>query len=398
MTGRIHRKNLLYLLLLILLIAGGVLLARRMPAFHPPYHPQSKAANGTLVLWRWLERMGYQVRRLPETPAAEPPEADMILLFPGQKPFSAGDAEMLYDWTAAGHTLVLVGMHAETAIRQQFGVTKSTDAETFLNAYLFQDIPLLPQAPSALKPPLLQNSGLDISDAPDALPALNHHFRNEITRPAVAVQAVGEGVVWHLAPQAAPTNEALQGEMGFLIPALLRTAPEGGVILMDIYHPLTPASDETAQRSAPQATLPGYLLHTAWGRAALLAGALLLAFLLLQGRRLGPPLPASHEIRRREAAEYVEAMARLKRRARQRNAVARHQSLRLRSGLAGIWHIDAGLPVDDFIDALQRSDDPPSPEQLQRIRALLTGLASAPSEAELVHLAAAVDELLDQLS
>lgn len=395
MTRRLNRKTLLYLLLFILLIIGGALLARRLPATHPPYHPQSKAADGAIVLWRWLERMGYQVQRLPKTPATTPPKADMIILFPGRASFSGGDAEMLYDWVAAGHTLVLVGMQAETAIRRQFGVTHSAATGIPLKPYLFQDIPFLPEAPSALKSPLLQESGLNITDAPDSLPVLNHHFRSEITHPAVAVQAVGEGVVWHLAPQAAPTNEALQGEMGYLIPALLRTAPVGGVVLMDIYHTLTPTPDEPAS-ATPKTTLLSYILHTAWGRAALLAGVLLLVFLLLQGLRLGPPLPVSHEIRRREAAEYVEAMARLKRRARQRRAVARHQSQRLRSGLADIWHIDAGLPTDDFINALRRSDDPPSPEQLQRIQTVMTGLASSPSEAELVHLAAEVDEILNQ--
>jgi len=397
MTRRLDGKTLLYLLLFILLIIGGTLMARRLPALRLPYHPQSKAADGTIVLWRWLERMGYQVQRLPRTPMTTPPKADMIILFPGQTSFSDGDAEMLYDWAAAGHTLVLVGMHAETAIRRQFGVTHSAATGIPLKPYLFQDIPLLPEAPSALKSPLLQESGLNITNASDALPVLNHHFRSKITHPAVAVQAVGEGVVWHLAPQAAPTNEALQGEMGYLIPALLRTMPEGGVVLMDIYHTLTPTPDEPAF-TTPKTTLLSYIFHTAWGRAALLAGVLLLAFLLLQGRRLGPPLPVSHELRRREAAEYVEAMARLKQRARQRHAVARHQSQRLRSGLADIWHIDAGQPADDFVDALQRSDDPPSPEQLQRIQTVMTGLASAPSEAELVHLAAEVDEILNQTS
>ncbi len=392
MIRRINRETLLYLFLAILLIIGGMLLARQLSSIRPPYHPQSKAADGTLVLWRWLERMGYQVRRLPETPAKAPPQADMIILFPGNDPFSARDAEMLYDWAAAGHTLVLAGFRLEIAISRQFGVASSVSTEDMLKPYLFQDIPLLPQAPSALKSPVLQNSGLDISDAPGALPVLNHHAGNKITYPAVAVQAVGQGVIWHLAPQAAPTNEALQGEMGSLIPALLRTAPEGGVIYMDIYRPFVAAEKAPAPARGPGLLMT--ILTTAWGRALVLAGALLLLFLLLQGRRLGPPLPAQQTIRRREASEYVVAMARLKRRARQRHAVARHQSQRLRSGLAAIWHIDAGLPLDELMAALKQSDAPPSPRQLQQIRETLSGLAAPASEADLVRLSAEVDKIL----
>jgi len=387
------RDAILILSLFIILVIGGVLFLRKAPAPKPPYHPQAKAAGGTLVLWRWLEQMNYQVQTLPAGTTDLPGEVDVAIFFPGREAFSAEDAEMLHDWAAAGHTLVLVDLLPDEALSEQFGVWEQRSTETLLVPQLFQDLPLLPQAPATLTAPILTDQRLDISDAPDTLPVLSHHLRTK-NYPVAAVQTVGDGVVWHLAPQAAPTNEALQGEMGYLVPALLRSVPEGGVILMDLYHPL--AVPENVIRPARKLTLAGYFFRTAWGRATLLAGLMLFLFLLLQGRRLGPPLPAVRETRRREAAEYVQALAWLKQRAHQRKAVARYQHQRFRAGLANAWHIDAGLPAAEFIIALQRSDAPPSPELLQRIEQTLTGLDAAPSESDLVRLAAEAGEILHE--
>ena len=390
MMRYMRRETLIYLILLLVLAAGGVALARRLPWPRAPYHPKSKAANGAMALEQWLKRMGYQVRPLPRTMSQPPADVDMIILFPSHTRVSDANAAMLHDWVAAGHTLVLVDMVNELAIEEQFGLGYARRPGDLFSPRLFQDIPLLPQAPAALNTSMLSAQSFDISRTPGALPALSHRVDGK-SHPAVVVQSAGEGVVWHVTAQAAPTNEALQGQMGYLVPAWLRTTPEEGVIHMGLYHPFI--SDKKPSAPAKE-TLWGYMLRTAWGEAAVLAGALLLIFLLLQGRRLGPPLPVSPEIRRREAAEYVEAMARLKRRAHQRRAVARHQRRRLRAGLAEIWRVDANLPADALIAALQDSDDPPSPQLLRRIEAALSGLESDPSEAELVRLAAEIDAIL----
>lgn len=394
MTTGARREIISPLILLVVLLIGGVLLARWLPKYQPPYHPQSKTANGTLALWRWLENMGYQVERLPASISSISQESDMIILFPGTEHVSDEDAAWLYDWVATGHTLVLVDMQTEYALNDQFRTTAlgtthflEQEVEKFGTSTMVQALPLLPQAPASLRPAAKADVGIEMEDE-DALflVALMYHGL-----PVAVMQQVGEGEVWHLTMQAAPTNQALREDIGYLIPALLRDVPAGGVIIMDIYHPST----APALSPAPQTpTLLHYLLTTSWGWAILLSLLLLLFFLILQGRHLGPPLPAPHQTQRREAAEYVKAMARLKRRAQQRPAVARHQSRRLRTGLTKTWPIDPHLPLPDFIAALQQSESPPSSELLQRIEQTLAGLESAPSEAQLVSLAAQVDDIL----
>ncbi len=387
------RETLLSLLVILLLLAGGLALGWWISTLRPAYHPQSRAATGTLALKTWLERMGFQVRALPTTMAQPPADVEMILLFPGSTSVTVEDARMLHDWVAAGHTLVLVAMN-DFILDAQLDL-KQTDrfAERIPeNSPLFQDTPLLPDGPASLRPAAPSFQSLK-RDAPAALPVLSQRV-GEKRFPAVVVQQVGKGAVWHVAAQAAPTNQALQEDAGYLVIAWLRTVSEGGVILMDLYHPLSPTPAHAFQPGAPG--LLAYLLRTSWGVATLAAATLMFLFLLLQGRRLGPAIPPPRAIRRREAAEYVVAMAQLKQRARQRRTVARHQNRRLRAGLARHWPIDPSLPSEAFITALQEAHDPPSPALIQRIEAVLTALERAPSEAQLVRLAAEVDAILEQ--
>lgn len=386
------RERFLYLLLAVILAAGAVLYLRQASTPRAPYHPRSRRADGTLVLWQWLQNMGYEMRQLPPRGADLPADADMIILFPGDMPLTDADARMLHDWVAGGRTLALVAMANQNEVRQQFGLSLTQMLPAW-SARVEQDAPLLPQANGIFTSHLSMNWGMDVQSAPAALSALRSPTSQD-GMVAAAVQAVGDGVVWHLGPQVAPTNQALRGEMGALVPALLRTVPAGGVILMDRYHPVQVESQTPAPTPERNALLRT-LLRSAWGRAMLLAGLLLLFFLLMSGRRLGPPLLPEPVIRRREAAEYVEAMARLKQRAHQRTAIARYQESRLRVWLARRWHVDSSLPADALIAALRRSSPPPTDALLQRIEQTLVGLASAPSEAELVALAAQIDELIE---
>ena len=89
-------------------------------------------------------------------------------------------------------------------------------------------------------------------------------------------------------------------------------------------------------------------------------------FLVLHGRRLGPPVVTKAERRKREAAEYVEAMAALSRRARLGKDVARYQQQRLKRGLARRRPLDPNLPDREFLDRLAYAEPALSAEQLRR--------------------------------
>ncbi|NOX61058.1 MAG: DUF4350 domain-containing protein [Chloroflexi bacterium] len=393
MFRRIPWEAILLIGLFVALTTFGVWFIRRESAsqWRPPYHPESKEPDGSLVLWRWLERMGYQTRRLPPTGTALPKDVDMIILFPGFEGFSIEDAEMLHDWVAAGHILVLVDIQDDN-LNEQFGVTRRWLTGAEFDPQLFQDLPLLPQAPAALTTTIITDHRFVV---PESLPVLSHRFKRK-GFPAVVVRTVGDGLVWHIGPEAAPTNKALQGDIRHLIPALLRTMPPGGVILIDVYHPIMSWDETFAYQRQP--TLWSYFYTTSWGRAIALAGVLSFFFLFLQGKRLGPPLPALREVQRREASEYVKAMARLKQRARQRQSVSQYRCRRFRFAIANAWHIDAGLSTHEFVAALRQSDAPPTRDQLQRIEQVLIGMDAISSEADLVRLAAEADAILREMS
>jgi hypothetical protein len=208
--------------------------------------------------------------------------------------------------------------------------------------------------------------------------------------PVVAVQAVGNGVVWHLTPSNGMTNGALEfDDHGHFLPAILRTVPAAGVVVFDTYHQF--GLSRVGERIA---TLQDWLYRTPTGWATLFAFVAGGLFLLLQGRRLGPAVPSAAERKRREAAEYVEAMANLARRAHISGDVARHHKERLKRGLARRRPFSAGLEDAEFVARLGESEPALPPEQIAEIRGTLQALDSKLSEQDLVELAAKVDTIL----
>jgi hypothetical protein len=138
------------------------------------------------------------------------------------------------------------------------------------------------------------------------------------------------------------------------------------VIAFDTYHQFG------VSRVGEQiATLQDWLYRTPAGWATFFAFVAVSLFLVLHGRRLGPSVVTKAERRKREAAEYVEAMASLSRHARLGQDVAHYQQQRLKRGLA------RRRPVD--------------PNAAREVLALLQ---RNPNEQQLVTLAAKVDVLL----
>ena len=100
------------------------------------------------------------------------------------------------------------------------------------------------------------------------------------------------------------------------------------------------------------------------------------------------------ERRRREAAEYVEAMAALARRAKLGKDVAQYQQQRLKRGLARRRPLDPKLPDRDFVERLAYTEPALPAEQQAEVRQVLEALGRSPSEQQLVTLAAKVDALV----
>jgi hypothetical protein len=248
--------------------------------------------------------------------------------------------------------------------------------------------PLLPDAPAAW--PLLEaGRPLALGKPGQAVPVL---IAGD-DQPSAAVQALGQGVVWHLSPLHGLVNAHLRDRnQAALLPALLRQVPDGGLVVFDTYH----LAADTAEPAI--ASLRDWLYRSPAGRGVLLATCLVIGFLFQQGRRLGPPLPNVAESRRREAAEYVRAMAALYRRSRQRPAIARHQKRRLKQGVGRPLRIAPDLPDDQFVAQLAQAAHRYRASDVAAIAALLRRLDQEQEERSLVLTAQEVDRLLAQAS
>ena len=140
-----------------------------------------------------------------------------------------------------------------------------------------------------------------------------------------------------------------------------------------------------------------WLYRTAPGRALLFALVVAALFWLTQGRRLGPALTPQAEMRRREAAEFVRALASLKRRAHVRSEVAAHHSQRFRVALvrsrALLHSADAHEDDAAFMHRLRAESGWPAAD-LDQTELILHALRHAPNEEALVKAVAEADALL----
>ena len=369
-------------LLWLLLAAAIVLVAalQRQPQEMQAYDPYDNSSVGLRALVLWLEEMDYAVAiKRPGFPAGP----GLLILHSGPNRVPMMDARLARSWVEDGGTLVLVGMWAtEDAVIEEFGV--SQEYTTGFARLLRQSLPFLPDLPVEWNP-FLTSLWLDSEEAPSALPVLV----NPAGEPVVMMQPIGAGVVWHLTQDVAWTNLHLRDEnIAGLLPAVLRTVPPDAPVIISNYHLWEPE----AAPGTP-ANVRDWLYSHPLGWGILAASGLLLLFLTLQGRRLGPPLPAPTAARPRAAAEYVTAIAGLQRRANQRGALAQHHRQRLKSALSRTAHLDSTLPDNTWLARLRQADILP-PATLDQVATLLAGYSSNPDEAALIQLVQSTDKFL----
>jgi hypothetical protein len=375
------QRSLLWLLVSLLLIAAFFQAA---PQAETPYDPDAASPAGLLALRLWLDEMGYQVERL-ESPFDERHAPDLLFVFPNQRPYSAQVVAQMGAWVQAGGVLVLIGP-SDRALVEEFGVSQRSSMVWVSDVRQVQ--PILPDRPARYAWAGFAQ-GLYLNEAPGALPVLA--IGSE--RASAAVQQVGEGVVWYVDTLHDFTNETLRDpNQAALLPALLRLTPAGGVVMLDVYHLSPPPADAQAITS-----LQDWLYRTRWGWAFLLSCGALLAYLALQGVRLGPPLADQSLRRNREAAEYVEAMAGLYQRSRQHATIAQHLARRLKARVGHALRISPDLPNDQFLHALEQGDSHFSEGQVASCRELLARLSRPVNEIELTRIAADADTLLAEM-
>ncbi len=370
-------------------LAGLLLVVSALGSRPPqpiPFDLDSSAASGLLALDLWLQDLGYGVQRIGGMQFRVPHDADLIFVYPNQLSYTEAEADALHEWVVAGHTAVIVGPHPEDAeLERVFGVRSEPRDGFGLTEQQRQ--PLVPEGQREYSTDWNMGSvALDLENAPGAVPMLAAE-NGQVT---AAVQQIGSGVVWHLTPGIAFVNHGLAEEdHGQLLPPILRYVPSGGTIAFDTYHQFG-----VSLFGEQIATLQDWLYRTPTGWATFFAFAVFSIFIVLYGRRLGPSVVTKAERRRREAAEYVEAMAALARRARLGKDVTRYQQQRLKRGLARRRPVDPDLPDHDFVERLAYSEPTLTAAPGAEVRQVLEALRRGPNEQQLVALAAKVDALI----
>ena len=383
-TGRTTGRIQLFLALGLLVVLVAFILLQGEEQAPTPFDPASTAPTGLHALWLWLEAMGYTVERNDGTTFAIPPESALLFVYPNQQIYSEDEAEQVRQWVNDGGTLVLVNHTlAENALRSRFPVEYGA---TITALFTDQQQPLFPDLAEPIA--LTDNAPiLDLSNAPTAISVL----ATSEGQTTLALQPLGDGVIWHLSLYHSLVNEQLRDpNQATIVPALLRHVPPGGRIVFDTYHLFGPNVTATLEIRS----LQDWLYGTALGWATLFVAVVTLLFLALQGLRLGPPLPTREELRRREAAEFVTAMANLLRRGQQRAFVAAHHKRRLKRALGRALNLSPDLADESFLQHVQQVDDRLSAEEKQQLATIFQTLTGKTDEQTLIKTVSQVDPLL----
>jgi len=378
------RGPLAVLMVCVLVVAvAAVALGRSAPS---DVDPSSRSAGklGTLALFDWLSRLGLPVSRMSGdfTTAG----ADVLVVHDPITPFTEQETDDALDMVRGGGELIvsvdalsasaastllsrLDALPSATGLFDQGGGSSTTTTE---NAS-----PTVPVDPGGLVHTVPVQPGVEFDPSPQTVPLLT--VADHVVGIAVPV---GSGRAYILGSPYPLSNDGLRrGDSAQLVLSLVDRARGGHVVFDEVHHGETSSGGATAALSGPV------------GIAGGLVALVLLAYLALNGRRLGRPLPARDPSRVPSATEYVGAMGALIERASQRGGVADRYAEELKQRVGRATGIDAHLDDAAFLGALESYDS----VRAAAVRGVLARCrdlaASRPAEAQLVALARSVDEV-----
>jgi hypothetical protein len=382
-------KNRRDIFILVALFFGLVLYAVLGPANNPESAvsslPTTYAANdsGALALYRWLGQNGYAVQRLQFQEYRLDDKADVLFILDPQESFNRTEAREVLRWVEAGGTLIFV----EDQVNLFGGAGQLLDE---LEVDVAFHEPLEGQPETIARAPLLQplfdtppvgevevNAGRILRSArADALPLVG-------LPDAIVLLAMprGDGIVY-VSSSAFPFSNAglKKPENAALVLNLLRGVPAGATLLFDEYH--------HGYYSPP--TLRSLVLSSPWGWALIYGVLVLIAYLIISGRRFGAPIPLREEVKLRSSAEYVDSMADLFQRGGKASFVLRHYHSSFKRRLARPFGISPGLDDEAFVRELARYR---TVDQAQ-LHGLLTRMRKTQlGEEELLRLVAEADAM-----
>ena len=328
--------------------------------------------GGAAALRRYVEAMGASTTTIQgDTFGFSSSAVSVVLILGTDEAVTDADVTKLRNFVRAGGTVVLateLGI-LENAAFNAFGMrvagVAAPGAHALANA-AFAD-------PPARSLSIDRGITLGVGTQADVL-------ATDGTSPVIAAVRDGSGLfifVGSLWPfLAGGLGEA---DNARVVLALVRPALTGGAIAFDEYHHgLHPSSDVLV------------LVERTWpGRALVFAAILTFLYLVLSGRRIGPPVPL--EVRpARSSLEYIRGFAGLVRRSGRGEIARRRLRADLQTGLARGLGLDPATPFDRVLSTIGAQDR----TRAAQARALDDALARPLRDAELLRTVAQIEQLL----
>ncbi len=334
------------------------------PGRTQPYFRTSSYVNdasGARALHEILRACGLRPERLLAPPAALADTHRTLVVAAPSEPFTAEDAEQLFDWVAAGGRAVIVAAKAAPPLRPSY------HAPLLARLGLRARSRSVGSRAATVAPGAGIDSAADIGwpaaqvldDAPAPTPDPRAGEPRTLLRTrshtlAVALpygDAGGEIVV--LSDESLLTNAELRkADNAVVVVAILtaRASDEGRVVFDEYHHGFRPegASEGLYTQAAA-------MLVTTWpGRAVLLLLGAWFVMLAGRGVRLGAPLPDAPPPRRR-LSEHADALGHLLEKARARSAALRVLAAGVRRVVAPRAGLPTSLPPGVFRERLAAS-------------------------------------------
>ncbi|HZP95032.1 MAG TPA: DUF4350 domain-containing protein [Candidatus Limnocylindria bacterium] len=326
--------------------------------------------GGAGALRRYLTAMGASTTTIEGT-AFEASGPSVVMLLGATESVSEADAARVHDFVVSGGTVVLatdLGF-AERPLLDAFGMRVTGVAapgEHELRSAAFAD-------PPARTLSIDRGAALGVGPNADIL-------ATDGRAPIVASVKEGSGLFIVVASLWPFTGAGLaEADNARVVLALVKPALGRGTLAFDEYHHgVHPTSDITV------------LVQETWpGRALVFAAAVAFLYLLLSGRRLGPPVPLEARPAR-SSLEYIRGFAGLVRRSGRGEIARMRLRADLRAGLARRLGLDPATPFERVVSALAVHDR----ERAAQARALDEALARPLREDRLLRTVAQIDRLL----
>ncbi len=307
----------------------------------------SAGARGTLALYRWLGKAGFQVERT-QGGQQFPPGADTLFMINPNDDFPEGQAGSVRRWVEEGHTLVLaLGGRAgdlSTELGGEHPMLRELGVDIVISAGYSGTVPVAQPFLNRPLPGKVDLPGSFSLDVPLSNTVVLASAKSDTggRLPLAAMMKLGGGRVFLLASDYVLSNEGIGQESNWaLVYNMVQMSGGNRVAFDEAHHGQSVGGD-----------LVALITNNAWGWALVYGVLAMAAYIFWSARRLGPPLPVRKADQRRPTSEYVNSVAALFRRARKPGYAAERYLQYFKRTLSRHAELDPFLTDARFVQAL----------------------------------------------